>query len=389
MVSKNKKMIYVLNHYSSNSSQHFFHVLNLLEEIADRGVFIKLIIEKSEGEPTVSNPNIDVVCLKNNGFKRLVELYKLIANAQKDGYNKLFVRISNWAAITAIVNSFFSKLEVYYWQSGTVFEYDNEQKLSINKVKWYFKTRLPFNFIKRFVTYFVTGPESMKKYYVTVGGVNPDKIKILYNDIDTSRFYKVEKLKQVRIKNELGFCKDKKIILFVHKFSPVRRSKLYIRNFIEQFYNESIFVNYFFYFIGDGKDKEDIEKEVKAMGFQDKVFFLGSLPNAEVHQFYQIADIFINPTHAEGFPRVLIEAMACGLPIVTTNAGGIKDILGSKQLQYMSDINDSNHFAANLIAMAKLSELELEEVINENLENIKKYSTHEVAGMYINTIFNE
>lgn len=383
-----KKLIYILNHYSENSSQHFFHVLNLLEEIARNGVSIKLIIEKAEGTPIVNNSNIEVFCLKKIGVYRLFELYRLISRFQKEGYNKLFVRITNWGAIMAILNSFVSKLEVYYWHSGTVFEYDNQQKFTVNKVKWYLNTRLPFNFIKRFVTFFVTGPESMKEYYVNVVGVKSDKIKILYNDIDTSRFYKVEKLKQLSIKDKLGLSKDKKIILFVHKFSPVRKSKLYVRNFIEQFYNESLLEDYLFYFIGDGKDKEDIELEVKGMGFQDKVFFLGSLPNAEVHQFYQIADIFINPTYAEGFPRVLIEAMACGLPIVTTNAGGIKDILGSLQLQYMSDINNPNHFAANLIALAKLAESELREVRKENLEIIKKYSTHKVAKMYIETIFN-
>ncbi|MFV5685815.1 glycosyltransferase family 4 protein [Flavobacterium sp. GB2R13] len=384
-----KKLIYILNHYSENSSQHFFHVLNLLEEIAQNGVNINLIIEKTEGKPIVNNSNIKVFCLKKIGIYRLFELYGLISQMQREGYNKLFVRITNWGAIMAILNSFISKLEVYYWHSGTVFEFDNEQKFSLDKVKWYLKTRLPFNFIKRFVTFFVTGPESMREYYVNMVGISDDKIKVLYNDIDTSRFYKVEKQKSETIKNELGIASDKKIILFVHKFSPVRKSKLYVSNFIKQFYNESLLQSYLFYFIGDGKDKDDIEKEVKAMGYEDKVFFLGSLPNAIVHQFYQIADIFINPTHAEGFPRVLIEAMACGLPIVTTNAGGIKDILGEKQLDFMSDINDSNGFAINLVKLAKLESSELNLIRDENLEEIKKYSTQKVALMYIKTIFNE
>lgn len=383
------KLIYILNHYSDNSSQHFFHVLNLLEEIAENDVSVKLIIEKSVGKPIVNNSNIEVFCLKKAGVYRLFELYGLISQIQKQGYNKLFVRITNWGAIMAILNSFVSNLEVYYWHSGTVFEFDNEQKFSLDKLKWYLKTRLPFNFIKRYVTFFVTGPESMKEYYANVVGVKKDKIKILYNDIDTSRFYKVEKEKVDTIKNELGIASDKKVILFVHKFSPVRKSKLYVSNFIKQFYNEDLLQNYLFYFIGDGKDKEDIENEVKAMGYHDKVFFLGSLPNAEVHRFYQIADIFINPTHAEGFPRVLIEAMACGLPIVTTNAGGIKDILGHKQLNFMSDINDSNGFATNLVKLAKLNILELNLIRDENLEEIEKYSTQKVASMYIKTIFHE
>jgi glycosyltransferase involved in cell wall biosynthesis len=389
MLSNNRKLIYVLNHYSENSSQHFFHVLNLLEEIARNEVSIKLIIEKSDGIPIINQNNIEIFCLKKTGIFRLLELYILIRRIQQAGYNKLFVRITNWGAIIAILNSFVSKLEVYYWQSGTVYEYDNEQKFGINKIRWYFKTRLPFNFIKRFVTFFVTGPESMKEYYVKVVGVNADKIKILYNDIDTSRFCRVEKDNVEAIKKELNIADKKKIILFVHKFSPVRRSKLYVSNFVAQFYKESLLQDYLFYFIGDGSDKDEIEAEVKVKGYHDKLFFLGALPNAQVHKYYQIAEIFINPTHAEGFPRVLIEAMACGLPVVTTNAGGIKDILGNLQLKYMSDINDSNHFASNLIAMAKLSESQLEEIKNENLHVAKRYSTYEVAKMYLKTIFYE
>jgi glycosyltransferase involved in cell wall biosynthesis len=389
MVLKDKKMIYVLNHYSSNSSQHFFHVLNLLEEIANRGVFIKLIIEKSEGEPTVKNQNIDVLCLKNSGFKRLVELYKLVAKAQKEGYGKLFVRISNWAAIAAIVNSFFSKLEVHYWHSGTVFGFDNEQSISFKKIKWYLKTRLPFNFIKSYVTFFVTGPESMEEYYTNVVGVNPAKIKILYNDIDTSRFSIISKDEQNKIKSELNIPIDEKIILFVHNFSPVRRTKLYVTNFLEKFEEEKNNHDYKFYFIGSGADKQEIEAQIIEKGLNHRVCFLGALPNAIVHQYYQIADIFINPTHAEGFPRVLIEAMACGLPIVTTNAGGIKDILGEQQLNYMSDIDDPDRFATNLIMMAQLTSNELDLIRDENLESIKKYSTSNVALMYIKTVFNE
>ncbi|KUJ63725.1 hypothetical protein AR687_00625 [Flavobacteriaceae bacterium CRH] len=388
-MENSKKLIYILNHYSENSTQHFFHVLNLLEEIAQNGVSIKLIIEKSESEPIVNNSNIEVFCLRKKGVFRLLELFDLISKKQKQGYNKLFVRITNWGAIMAILNSLFTKLEVYYWHSGTVFEFDNEQKFDFTKFKWFLKTKLPFSFIKQFVTYFVTGPESMKDYYVNVVGVKSDKIKILYNDIDTSRFYKVKKNDVDKAKNELKIPTHKKIILFVHKFSPVRRSKLYIGNFIKQFYNEGELQDYLFYFIGNGQDKDEIEMEIINMGYSDKVFFLGALPNAHVHKLYQVADIFINPTHAEGFPRVLIEAMACGLPIVTTNAGGIKDILGPKQIQFMSDINDPSHFATNLIKIAKLNESELNKIKDENLENVTKYSTSTVAKMYIKTIFDE
>lgn len=389
MALNNKRLIYILNTYSVNSTEHFFHVLNLLEEIANNGVDILLIIEKSDGIPITKSPNIKVICVKNVGFKRLIELYGIIGNAHKANYNKLFVRISNWAAIVAIIKSFFSKLEVYYWHSGTVFDFDDKEPMSFSKLKWLFKTRFPFNFIKKNSTFFVTGPESMKEYYVERVGVKREKIKILYNDIDISRFSILEDSAKTSIKNELHINSDRKIILFVHNFSPVRNTKLYVANFLQKFYADSNLNCYDFYFIGGGKDRMEIEEQVMAMGFKKNVFFLGALPNNIIHQYYQIADVFINPTGAEGFPRVLIEAMACGLPIVTTNAGGIKDILGRNQLSYMSDVSNSDEFAYNLIKMAKLCLNDIEILKNENLEGIKKYSTANVASMYIKTLFND
>lgn len=386
---ENKKLIYILNNYSSNSSEHFYHVLNLLEEISTQGVNILLIIEKSDSIPEINSSLIEVVCLKKKGFSRLFEINCIIKRANKQGYEKLFVRISNWAAIAAILRSFFSKLEVYYWHSGTVFEFDDNRAFSFQKCKWYIKTRLPFNFIKKYVTFFVTGPESMRDYYVKNVGVKNEKIKILYNDIDISRFKIVRKEDKDLIKKELNVDLEKKIILFVHKFSPVRNTKFYVENFIKKFYLIEKLNDYCFYFIGGGKDKSEVEQQINKLELKNKIFFLGSLPNSDVHKYYQIADYFINPTAAEGFPRVLLEAMACGLPIVTTNAGGIKDIMGEKQTYFMSDINNSDEFADNLIRMVKLTNEQLAEIIDENLDRVSSYSTTKIANMYIKTIFND
>ena len=70
-----KKLIYIVNEYSSNSAQHFYHVVNLLENIACHGVKITLVIEKCHDMPAISNPNIQVVPQKESeSFKRAAEL---------------------------------------------------------------------------------------------------------------------------------------------------------------------------------------------------------------------------------------------------------------------------------------------------------------------------
>ena len=56
-----KKLIYILNSYSKNSAQHFYHVVHLLETMADQGVDITLVIEKATDIPEVGN-NIKIIC---------------------------------------------------------------------------------------------------------------------------------------------------------------------------------------------------------------------------------------------------------------------------------------------------------------------------------------
>ena len=139
--------------------------------------------------------------------------------------------------------------------------------------------------------------------------------------------------------------------------------------------------------IGGGSEKEALEKEVKAKKLDDILSIMGEKPNALIQKYYQIAEIFINPTFTEGFPRVLIEAMASGLPIVTTDAGGIKDILGAKQREYMVDVRDRDGFAEKLRQLMADSGAR-DALKEENLHRVKRYSTENVAKMYIQKIFH-
>ncbi|WDF57136.1 glycosyltransferase family 4 protein [Mucilaginibacter sp. KACC 22063] len=385
----NRRLIYILNHYSKNSVQHFFHVVNLLYEIADHGVEIALVIEKCDGQPDINHPNVLVIPQQAKGaLKRRTELYSILTKLCKQGYHKCFIRISTTAALTAIAVSLKQRLEVYYWHSGTVKEFNDEQPFGLKKIKNYFKSTLPFSMVKKYTTWFVTGPESMKAYYEKVHHIDGNKIKVLYNDIDINRFNTATDEEKINLKKELDIPLDRKIILFVHRLSPVRKSLFYMPYVLEKFYEQQENHVYQSILIGEGNEKPELERMVVKAGLQDKVFILGGKPNNIIQKYYQVADIFINPTYAEGFPRVLIEAMATGLPVVTTDAGGIADILGQQQQAFMVNKDNRDDFAIKLSSLAADEEMRLR-LKNENLETVKRFSTPVVAQMYIDVIFNK
>jgi len=79
--------------------------------------------------------------------------------------------------------------------------------------------------------------------------------------------------------------------------------------------------------VGDGPDRESLEKQVRQLGITDQVIFEGAVNQDRIRELYASADIFSIPSFAEGIPIVLMEAMAMEIPCVTTRITGIPELI--------------------------------------------------------------
>ncbi|CAH2716773.1 D-inositol-3-phosphate glycosyltransferase [Neobacillus rhizosphaerae] len=379
-----KKLIYVLNHYSNKSVQHFYHILNLLIAMADKGVKIALIVEKCDDVPAFKHKNIEVICqTQKNNFKRGLELFYTLKGLIREGYSRIFVRITINSTIIAIIAAKLFGAQTFYWQSGTTFLVDSDKKI-FNKLKWMLLSYSKFWFVKKFVNFFVTGPESMIDYYTNIVKVNSEKMMLLYNDIDISRFSVPSAKEKENARKVLGFSDSEKVILMVHRLSPVRKSDKYVPYIFEtdrlKKHNAHLVI------IGEGPELPILKRKIEDSSARDRIHLLGSKPNSEITNYYAAADLFINPSYTEGFPRVVIEAMACGLPIIATDAGGTIDLFGKLQKNYVVDKENVEEFREKLSNILE-DENMLEKLSLENLSVVKKYSTESVSDMYIERIF--
>ncbi len=98
---------------------------------------------------------------------------------------------------------------------------------------------------------------------------------------------------------------------------------------------------------GDGPQRKEIEARIGGLNLINKVSLLGVLDKIEVRNEMQKSDAFVLATKYEAFGVVFIEAMACGLPIITTNSGGPESIV-KESIGYLSDVGDIQALALNM-----------------------------------------
>lgn len=81
---------------------------------------------------------------------------------------------------------------------------------------------------------------------------------------------------------------------------------------------------------GEGPERERLQQLIAQHGLQERVRLLGVVPNADLPHWYGAADLFALPSSREGLPNVMLEALACGTPVVATAVGGIPEVLGGQ-----------------------------------------------------------
>jgi len=99
--------------------------------------------------------------------------------------------------------------------------------------------------------------------------------------------------------------------------------------------------------VGGGRDLEAFTRAVEARGLTCAVRTTGWLSNGEVQRILRDSDVFLFPSHFEGLPNAVVEAMAAGLPVVATRVGGVPDLIRHGQSGFLADVGD-------VVGMAKM-----------------------------------
>lgn len=162
---------------------------------------------------------------------------------------------------------------------------------------------------------------------------NYEKVTVVYNGIKLAD----EKSDKRQCREELGIGRDSKIIISAGRMVPWKGFKTLIEVTGEL---ESKTPNLFLVILGDGPDRKELETEAEKMRVKDRVIFTGSVPRDVMFKYLYAADIFVLNTSFESFSFQVVEAMNCGLPVVTTKVGNLEEIIDDKVNGLLVPYND-------------------------------------------------
>jgi N-acetyl-alpha-D-glucosaminyl L-malate synthase BshA len=156
-------------------------------------------------------------------------------------------------------------------------------------------------------------------------------IDLAYNFIDKREYYPrdVQRLR-------LEFARpDEKILIHISNFRPVKR----VSDVVDIFAQVAKKIPSRLIFVGEGPELCKIIEQVKELGLTDRVAFCGR--QDDVAQIISLADVNLLPSEKESFGLVALEAMACGVPTVASNAGGIPELITHGESGYLAEIGDT------------------------------------------------
>jgi glycosyltransferase involved in cell wall biosynthesis len=183
-------------------------------------------------------------------------------------------------------------------------------------------------------------------------GIAPARVVRIPNGVDATFFQPVLTADKLAARERLGLPAEKTIVLFVGRLVPVKGldSLLQAWGLLPQ----SVRAGALLVMVGDGEERKRLQELSSSLRVDESIMFAGA--QQAVLEYYWCADLFVLPSLREGLSNTLIEAMACGLPVIASNVGGALDVVEDGKNGVLFDAQNVDHLARKLESMIAMKD---------------------------------
>jgi len=166
-----------------------------------------------------------------------------------------------------------------------------------------------------------------------------------------------------------------KIVTHISNFRQVKR----IPDVIKIFYEIQKTIPAKLMMVGDGPEREPAEKLCRELGITEKVIFFGN--STEIEEILCYSDLFLLPSETESFGLAALEAMACGVPVISSNSGGLPEVNRDGYSGYMGNVGDIDVMAERAVLLLS-DDSKLRQFKNNALKVAQEFDIQNILPLY-------
>lgn len=361
-VASKPKLAYVLPSYDPATGSHFFHLYGFLERAAEK-LDLLVVIEQCRSRPAWP---FGLYCQK---FLfpplRMLELIFILLRARLSGRRHFYVHYSFYGGLASWLVARLTGAQAYYWNCGEPWRY---------RRPWL--EEAIFRFILR-RTVLVTGTDGLAQEYRRRYGLKAERVRVLPNWVDVARFREGPGRDAAR--RTLAIPPETKVVLFVHRLSRRKGAHLIpeIAAEVTRQRKDAVLV-----IVGDGPERKNLESSIQNLEFAGQVRLAGEVPQRDIAPYYRAADVLLMPSEEEGFPHVLLEAMAAGIPYVASDVGGVREITPPELQAFIVPSGDTGAFAASISSLLTKPATEVAAISRREQQWVQRYDVQAALAQF-------
>jgi N-acetyl-alpha-D-glucosaminyl L-malate synthase BshA len=196
-------------------------------------------------------------------------------------------------------------------------------------------------------------------------------IEVIYNFVDVERFSR----KPIDAFKKVIAPEGERILLHASNFRKIKR----VQDVVKIFYEVNKEIPSKLLFVGDGPERGTAEELSRQLGIYEEVRFVGK--QEQMEDILAIADLFLLTSEYESFGLAALEAMAAGVPVISTNAGGLGEINVEGVTGFMGNIGDIKTMSQQAISILK-DDKKLQQFKDNAAQHALKFDIHNIVPLY-------